>query len=163
MIGIYKITSPSGRIYIGQSINIKKRFYGYKFITNSKGQIKLNRSFLKHGIINHNFEIIENCIESELNNRERYWQDFYNCMIIGLNCKLTTTNDKSGRLSIETKNKLSQRRNTAEHFKKLILDTQSGIFYLGVKEAANVYDLNTGTLSQRLSGKLKNSTNLIYV
>ena len=25
MIGIYKITSPSGRIYIGQSTNIEKR------------------------------------------------------------------------------------------------------------------------------------------
>lgn len=25
MIGIYKITSPTGRIYIGQSVNIKKK------------------------------------------------------------------------------------------------------------------------------------------
>lgn len=26
MIGIYKITSPSGKVYIGQSVNIKERF-----------------------------------------------------------------------------------------------------------------------------------------
>ena len=30
MIGIYKITSPNNRVYIGQSINIEKRFIGYK-------------------------------------------------------------------------------------------------------------------------------------
>lgn len=163
MIGIYKITSPSGKVYIGQSINIEKRFKDYKYLCNCKGQIKLYRSFTKHGVGNHIFEIIENCIESELNNRERYWQDFYNCMYVGLNCKLTTTNDKSGRLSIETRYKIGGRKNTADHFRKLILDLQTGIFYLGVKEAANVYYLNTGTLSQRLNGKLINNTNLIYV
>ncbi len=30
MIGIYKITSPTGRIYIGQSTNMEKRFVSYK-------------------------------------------------------------------------------------------------------------------------------------
>ena len=30
MIGIYKITSPTKRIYIGQSINIEKRFKSYE-------------------------------------------------------------------------------------------------------------------------------------
>jgi len=30
MIGIYKITSPSNKVYIGQSINIEKRFKSYK-------------------------------------------------------------------------------------------------------------------------------------
>ena len=29
MIGIYKITSPTNRVYIGQSVNIKKRFRSY--------------------------------------------------------------------------------------------------------------------------------------
>lgn len=28
--GIYKITSPSGKIYIGQSIDIKRRWLDYK-------------------------------------------------------------------------------------------------------------------------------------
>lgn len=30
MIGIYKITSPSNRIYIGQSIDIEARWKSYK-------------------------------------------------------------------------------------------------------------------------------------
>jgi group I intron endonuclease len=60
MIGIYKITSPSGRIYIGQSINIKRRFKEYNSRL-GKGQLLLNRSFLKYGVENHIFEIICFC------------------------------------------------------------------------------------------------------
>jgi hypothetical protein len=52
-----------------------------------------------------------------LNERERYWQDFYNVLSEnGLNCRLTTSNDRSGKLSDETKKKMSknakQRDNT---------------------------------------------------
>ena len=30
MIGIYKLTSPSNKVYIGQSLNIKNRLSKYK-------------------------------------------------------------------------------------------------------------------------------------
>jgi predicted GIY-YIG superfamily endonuclease len=30
MIGIYKITSPTNKVYIGQSLDIEKRFVNYK-------------------------------------------------------------------------------------------------------------------------------------
>lgn len=108
-IGIYKITSPSGKIYVGQSIDIEKRFKHY-LKDNSKyfNQKKLINSFNKYNVKNHIFEIIEICKIQDLNNRERYWQEFYNCISnTGLNCKLTTTKDKSGKLSIETKLKMS--------------------------------------------------------
>ena len=59
MVGIYKITSPSGRVYIGQSVNIEKRFLSYSKLLRCKTQIKLFRSFLKYGVINHIFETIE--------------------------------------------------------------------------------------------------------
>lgn len=42
--GIYKITSPSGRIYIGSSKNIRRRFYSYKNL-HCKDQPKLYNSF----------------------------------------------------------------------------------------------------------------------
>lgn len=106
MIGIYKITNPKGKIYIGQSINIRDRFYKYNNL-NCKEQIKLYRSLNKYGVNNHIFEIIEECLEEELNNRERYYQDLYNVIEKGLNLKLTQTNDKSGKLSNETKLKIS--------------------------------------------------------
>ena len=57
MIGIYKITSPTNRIYIGQSINIEYRFKQYRWIK-AKSQTRLRNSFLKHGVENHKFEIV---------------------------------------------------------------------------------------------------------
>ena len=109
MIGIYKITSPNNRIYIGQSVDIEKRFKGYKrFYVKNKKQTKLHRSFLKYGVINHTFEVIKECEISELNYYERYYQDLYDCLNNGLNCTLTKTNDKSGKASKETLLKMSQ-------------------------------------------------------
>lgn len=59
IIGIYKITSPTNKVYIGQSININRRFKEYLNILKSKGQTKLYHSFNKYKIENHTFEILE--------------------------------------------------------------------------------------------------------
>ena len=40
MVGIYKITNPSGKIYIGQSVNIDNRISSYKNLK-CKNQTKL--------------------------------------------------------------------------------------------------------------------------
>ena len=59
MTGIYKILSPTGRVYIGQSYNIVKRFKLYKYIhvgTPSKSFI--NKSLIKYGFKNHTFSIV---------------------------------------------------------------------------------------------------------
>lgn len=46
---------------------------------------------------------------------------------------------------------------------KIILDTQTGIFYNSIREAADAKGLNRGTLSDKLIGKIKiNNTSLIY-
>lgn len=108
MIGIYKITSPTGKIYIGQSINIKKRFLKYKTI-DCKNQSRLYKSFIKYGVLNHSLEVIEQCEISELNNMERYWQDFYDASgKNGLNCILTRSTEKAQIISEQTKIKLSK-------------------------------------------------------
>lgn len=106
MIGIYKITSPSGKIYIGQSIDIKRRFAKYNSLENTKEQPALVRSFIKYGVINHIFEIIEECLFEELNIRERHYQEFYDVLKYGLNCQLVPTDTKPMIVSEETKNKI---------------------------------------------------------
>lgn len=59
MAGIYKITSPTGKIYIGQtSKEFKERFKAYKTL-NCKKQRKLYNSLVKYGPENHIFEIVE--------------------------------------------------------------------------------------------------------
>lgn len=107
MIGIYKITSPSKKIYIGQSTDIEKRWGYYKKLK-CKKQTKLYRSFKKYGVCEHKFEIICQCKIYELNELERYYQDCYNVLSKnGLNCILTKTNEIAGEISTETRLKLS--------------------------------------------------------
>jgi len=106
MTGIYKIISPKGKIYIGQAIDIDKRFISYNKLK-CKYQPRLYNSFKKYGVQNHIFEIIEECSVEELNIRERYWQDYYNVIgKNGLNCLLTSTTDKIKVISDEMKEKI---------------------------------------------------------
>jgi group I intron endonuclease len=110
-IGIYKITNPKGKIYIGQSINLEKRINDYKYLNYSKNQYKLYNSFQKYGIDSHIFEIIEICEIHNLNNRERYWQDFYDVLHNGLNLILTTNDNCLPIVSKETKEKIKKSLN----------------------------------------------------
>lgn len=105
--GIYKITSPTGKVYIGESFNIKARKYYYK-INSCKKQRKLYNSLLKYGWEAHIFEIIEECSFEDLLCRERYWQDFYDVIgDNGLNLKLTNCEEQKVIMSQETKDKIS--------------------------------------------------------
>lgn len=105
--GIYKITSPTGKVYIGESSNINKRLKNYE-VHNCKAQIKLYNSFEKYGWKNHIFEIIEECEFDELRCKERYWQDFYDVLgTNGLNLKLTECGEHKVIYSEETLKKMS--------------------------------------------------------
>lgn len=105
MIGIYKITSPTGRIYIGQSIDIEKRRRMY-VNNHCKKQQKLHASLCKYGFSEHNFEVIEECEWDLLNEREEYWIEFYGTFNsdFGLNLSSGGLNK---RVSEETKRKIS--------------------------------------------------------
>jgi group I intron endonuclease len=127
MVGIYKITSPSGKIYIGQSVGIKERFRGYKYLK-SKRQTKLHYSLIKYGYVNHVFEIILECNIHELNKYERYYQDKYDVLSNnGLNCRLTQDGDRSGRCSEELRAKLSViSKNMSDETKQKISNAGKG-------------------------------------
>jgi len=107
MIGIYKITSPKGKVYIGECKDISYRSYLYSKYLCPK-QTKLHRSLKKHGWESHKFEVIEECKFDDLLERERFWQDHYNVLDPqkGLNCMLTKVSNKKQVLSDSTKRKI---------------------------------------------------------
>jgi group I intron endonuclease len=112
MIGIYKITSPTNRIYIGQSINIeyRKKWYSRMY---AKEQPKLFNSINKYTWDNHIFEIIEECSLVNLNSREIFWKKFYLDNVGGdwsqvLFCELY--DNGGGPKSESTKEKMSKTR-----------------------------------------------------
>lgn len=83
MTGIYKITNKiNGKCYIGQSTLIEKRWSNHKNTscnpTSTAYEYPLYRAFRKYGIENFSFEVLEECNNSELNEKERYWIKYYN-------------------------------------------------------------------------------------
>ena len=86
MVGIYKIISPTGKIYIGQSVNIERRFKEYKTFQ-CKQQPKIYNSLKKYGPENHIFEILKECSIEQLTEQEIYWKQYYNAVNEGLNCE----------------------------------------------------------------------------
>lgn len=75
--GIYKITSPKGKIYIGQSKNIRKRMLQYRFFDAGYKQPDrvfnkslINKSIRKYGYNLHKFEVLIHCDISELDEHE---------------------------------------------------------------------------------------------
>lgn len=86
MIGIYKITNKlNGKSYIGQSIDIKRRWKQHKKTTPQKNKNQLYQDFYMCGIENFNFEILEECDIKELDEREIYWINKFDTFYNGYN------------------------------------------------------------------------------
>ena len=114
--GIYKITSPTGKIYIGSSKNIHLR-WKYYYNLDCRAQIRLYNSIIKHGVENHTFEIIEECEFKKLYSLERAWGLFYNVLSqeTGLNCCLPGYGEVKKLISEETRDKqITSHKNISE-------------------------------------------------
>jgi len=108
MIGIYKITNPKGKIYIGQSINIHRRMLAHKNLHTCKC-ILVHNSIKKYGAENHTFESIEECLREQLNERELYWTYYFNALHPnGLVLKAGGEPNGTGIMSEVTKQKMSK-------------------------------------------------------
>lgn len=128
IIGIYKITSPSGKIYIGQSTNCEIRFRDYRARKNNK-QTRLSNSFKKYGAKNHTYEIIHRCNKEELDELEKQYINIHNSAQRGVGLNLMTGGGGVGHHSQETKDKigLAQRgKKLSEEHKFKIGNSQRG-------------------------------------
>jgi len=104
--GIYKITSPSKKVYIGQSIDIVRRFWHYKKLYCEK-QFALYNSLKKYGVEKHKFDIVCQCDRTELNNLEIYYIELYQCFNSEYGLNLRTGGKQNIICSDETRKKLS--------------------------------------------------------
>lgn len=86
--GIYKITClENEKAYIGQSADIKTRFSDHLKVALSSSATtnKLYQEMRKYQPYNFTFEILEEVLRDKLDERERYWIDFYSTKEFGLN------------------------------------------------------------------------------
>lgn len=133
MTGIYKITSPSGRVYIGQSRNIKKRWFQHKTEKRFGNKYPLGLSMIKYGSDNHSFlvvhELPSDVGQRELDAHEQLYIDLYR------DARVSILNIKGagsvGKHSEETKKILSQKlkaiTRSREHIEKIISRNKSRI------------------------------------
>lgn len=189
MIGIYKITSPSGKVYIGQSKTLEKRRSYYNRLA-CKGQTRLYNSLIAYGFAAHTFTVMEECPIEELAKRERFWQDFYNVTGKGgLNCIKTTTDELEIVYSQETRRNMSVKKSAlyqteegriirAKQINSTDYAARSKKYYKGilqyklngeyiaewpsVKEAGETLKISRSNISSCLTGKLTSSGGFVW-
>ena len=108
--GIYKLTSPSGKCYIGQSVDIVQRILQYKKLQ-CKSQIKLYNAIKKYGFKNFKIEILYETntqfkhLNSMLDIMEIRWIKKFNSIVDGYNIR---SGGSFGKHSEESKQKMSK-------------------------------------------------------
>lgn len=113
--GVYKIESPSGKIYIGQSRSIHSRWSEHKYLSNKKKNMSVYSSIAKYGFEAHKFSILHqlpNDISSDtLTLYEQFYMDIYiECGFVLLNTAPAagSTKGMTGKVaSIETRERQS--------------------------------------------------------
>ena len=88
-MGIYKITNIiTDECYIGQAVDIYKRWNDHckcgLGIDTPPGN-KLYKSMQEYGLENFTFELLTECKQSELNEKEKYFIELYQANIYGMN------------------------------------------------------------------------------
>ena len=163
IIGIYKITNPKGKVYIGQSVDIGRRFSRYKNLQEKDNQPKIYNSLKKYGFENHMFKIIEECSSKQLNERETYWKQYYLDQFNGgwemiMFCNLYDTG--GGPLSEETKLKISN--STKGKIVSETTKTKMSEFKKGKPNFLNRKPRKEGSGENISKGKIGKKPNKIY-
>lgn len=106
--GIYKWTNKiTNDIYIGQSIDLSKRFIKYFNLSYLKNRetLVISRALIKYGYSNFSLDILEYCDLANLTEREQYYMDKLNPRYNTLKIAGSSSGHK---LSEETKAKISK-------------------------------------------------------
>jgi group I intron endonuclease len=77
IVGIYKITCLiTNKVYVGQTVDFNQRWSKY-YNLNCKSQVRIYNSLKKYKVENHVFEIIEECLVEELDQKEEYYKQYF--------------------------------------------------------------------------------------
>lgn len=92
MTGIYKIENIlTGEVYIGQSKNIERRWQQHRENMVAKTTVRkygLYRDMRYWGIKNFSFDVLEECSQFALDEREAYWIRHYAAKVHCYNIKM---------------------------------------------------------------------------
>lgn len=130
---IYKYTSPSGKSYIGQTIDPKKRYNEHRRMTND---CVFHRAVKKYGFENFKYEVLvtvdlddEQELKQKLDFFEKFYIRKYKTFENGYNLTLGGGGTLGRKISDDTKQKLSESHKgfkVSEETKKKISETEKG-------------------------------------
>lgn len=108
--GIYLLEYPNNKIYIGQSIDIKRRMYEHNNIKENSRRKEngtcavCDLAIIKYGRINE-ITILEECSQKDLNDRERFWIAYYNSLDRNIGYNLAK-GGQNNRITFLTENEI---------------------------------------------------------
>lgn len=111
LCGVYKITNDiNGKVYIGQSINIKARWKDHVHALNRKDSscTVLQRAWNKYHEENFSFAILELCTEDKLDEVEIKYIELYDARNPNKGYNIEPGGNKNKHLSEETKQRLRE-------------------------------------------------------
>jgi hypothetical protein len=168
--GIYKITSPSNKVYIGQSNNISRRIIEHNYRSKSKN-LKLYSSIRKYGLENHKIEILflsDN--EYEKNRMESIYIRYYDTINVGLNHidSFAHIGGFTGKKhTIENVEKIKKRMKgftpvkAIESISKKIFCQFTNKYYNSLSECARDLNVSQAYISNQFNGKSTNKYGII--
>ena len=176
--GIYCITSPTGKTYIGSSINIERRWREYKRLK-CIDQTAIYNSLIKHGANNHKFEIICLCDREQLIKKEQMFIDFFKpdlniCKVAGSTLGYKHSDEskkkmsslkkgiKKEPLSDEHKNKIRISQKQAKKIYQYDKDNNLIQIFDTITQAANSVNGKRSNLRDVCNGKYKTSYGYIW-
>lgn len=155
MIGIYKIVNKiNNKVYIGQSININRRIKEHFWKAQCEKDVSYNSALhsaiRKYGKENFKWEVIEECEIEEIDEKEKYYIQFYNSLtpngynILEGGQKFRAESNRCKKcgtiISKNTKNNLCREcyiqslrkdRPTVEELKQILLDNNGNFTKVG--------------------------------
>lgn len=142
MIGIYKITNIiNNHCYIGQSIDIQTRWRHHKNYPLKCSHYPLYKAFDKYGLNSFTFEILEECNQEELNEKEKYYIKLFDSYKNGYN---QTEGGESSGYIIKISNE------NLEIIYDLLQNSS-----ISQKEIANMFQVGEDTISEINQGKTR--------
>jgi group I intron endonuclease len=130
---IYKITSPTGKIYIGKTTRLNDRITKYRNCNGISEQKIIYNSIKKHGWENHIFEVVTEAPIDQLSYLESFYIETFNSFQYsnpnGMNLTKGGEGTPGRKDSIETKNKRANSirgRHHSEQTKQLMSELKKG-------------------------------------
>ena len=175
MVGVYEIRHVgSGRTYIGSSVEIEVRMNRHRWmlVENRHDNIHLQRAWNKYGESAFRFDIVEECAEKEIIEREQHWinetkSNSYNMCLQAMKppsrkgCKLTEEHkakiSEAGKGRIHSEESREKRRNALKG--KPFSDQHRANISKG-KVGSKHSDLTRNKMSESRVGKRKTPTKI---